>query len=44
MQNKSFTQLAYGFEKELPGVSYEEALVKVTAALQGKGFGVSDRD
>ncbi|MBU0690214.1 DUF302 domain-containing protein [bacterium] len=33
-------QLAYGFEKELSGVDFEEALERVTEALQGKGFGV----
>ncbi|MBU1920951.1 DUF302 domain-containing protein [bacterium] len=33
-------QLAYGFEKELSGVYFEEALERVTEALQGKGFGV----
>jgi len=33
-------KLPYGYERALPGVTYENALEKVTAALQEKGFGV----
>ena len=30
----------YGFEKRLPGVSFESAIEKTTAALSREGFGV----
>ncbi len=30
----------YGFEKRLPGVSFESAIEKTTAALSKEGFGV----
>jgi uncharacterized protein (DUF302 family) len=40
MQTAEITKLQYGYERELPGVSYEDALEKVTTALQDKGFGI----
>jgi uncharacterized protein (DUF302 family) len=40
MNTTEITKLAYGYERALQGVSYEDALEKVTAVLQGKGFGV----
>jgi uncharacterized protein (DUF302 family) len=40
MNTTKITKLAYGYERALSGVSYEDALAKVTTALQGKGFGV----
>jgi len=40
MQTADIATLNYGFEKELKGVSFDEALEKVTAGLKDKGFGV----
>ncbi|MHB1844087.1 MAG: DUF302 domain-containing protein [Deltaproteobacteria bacterium] len=37
------TEVAYGYTRELPGVSPEEAIERTTAALQTEGFGVLTR-
>lgn len=34
------TQTSYGFGTTLPGVSFEQAVQRVTEALKGEGFGV----
>lgn len=34
------SELRYGFERRLEGISFEQALQKVTAALKNEGFGV----
>lgn len=34
------SELRYGFEKRLPGKTFEQALEQVTAALKNEGFGV----
>lgn len=34
------TDLRYGFEKRLPGKTFEEAIEQTTAALKAEGFGV----
>jgi uncharacterized protein (DUF302 family) len=33
-------ELSYGFEKRLPGTSFDQAVGRVTAALRSEGFGV----
>ena len=33
-------KLAYGFEQRLGGMNFDQAMQKVTAALQAEGFGV----
>ncbi len=40
MQNKEISKLAYGFERELIGSTFDDALEKVAIALQDKGFGI----
>ena len=34
------TELGYGYGRTLPGVSYEDAVARVTEALKKEGFGI----
>lgn len=34
------TSLRYGFERTIPNVGYDDAIARVTAALQAEGFGI----
>jgi uncharacterized protein (DUF302 family) len=36
----SIPDVTYGMVKELPGVAYDDAVTKTTAALKAEGFGV----
>lgn len=37
---ETMTELTYGFERRLPGLGFDDAVEKVTAALKSEGFGV----
>ena len=40
MTQQTTTSCPYGFERHLEHTTFEQALEKVTAALQGEGFGI----